>query len=79
MPEYPVCPNFKEGTCSQSEVFIMKETDDAFIFACRTCHGMNCWPKSDAEGAGKYQAFLRHRAAREAQTQYESSRPEFSK
>ena len=78
MPEYPVCPNFREGSCSQSEVFIARETDDAFIFGCRTCRGVNVWPKKNKEDAGRYEAYLKMRAAREAQERHEGSRKAFS-
>lgn len=78
MPEYPPCANFLSGTCSQSEVFIVRETDDSWVFGCRTCRSINVFPKDSSEDKGKYDAWLKHKAAREAQTSYESSRPAFS-
>lgn len=64
--------------CPQSAVYIAKETDDGFLFVCRTCDCRNFWPKDKAEDAGKYEASLKHKAAREAQERYNRSRPGFS-
>ena len=69
MPSLPPCPNFLEGSCSQSEVFISKETAGEFVFACRTCKGLNIWPKSRDEKAAKYEAFLRQQADLERRRQ----------
>lgn len=60
----PPCPNFLERSCAQSEVFVAKETEDAFVLACRTCKGINVWPKDKAENKGRYEAGL----ARQAQS-----------
>ena len=79
MPELPKCQNFVEGTCERSDVYISKETDDAFVFACRTCKSINVWPKSKAEGAGKYESFLKHKAAREAQERAERMKRVYSR
>jgi hypothetical protein len=57
---------------------VSKETDGAFVIRCRTCKSINVWPKDRDENAGKFQAFLKHKAAREAQVSHESSRPSFS-
>jgi hypothetical protein len=78
MPELPTCGNFLAGTCERSAVYVSKETDTAFVIACKTCKSVNIWPKEKEEGKGKYDAFMKHQAAREAQRSYESSRPAFS-
>jgi hypothetical protein len=78
LPELPPCPNFLEKRCEQSAVYIARETDDAFIFVCRTCGCRNVWPKDRAEQAGKYEAFLKHKAAREAQERHSQLRPGYS-
>lgn len=62
----PPCPNFLEGSCPQSEVFVGKETDSAFILACRTCGGKNIWPKDRDDNAARYQTFLKKQADMEA-------------
>jgi hypothetical protein len=78
MATLPTCGNFLAGTCERSDVYVSKETDTAFVIACRTCASVNVWPKDKNESAGKYEAYLRHQAAREAQYQYDSSRPAYS-
>jgi hypothetical protein len=78
MPNLPTCGNFLAGTCERSDVYVSRETDSAFVMTCRTCSSINVWPKDKDESAGRYQNFLRHKAAREAQHRYESSRPEYS-
>src|SRR5215469_16114115 len=64
--ELPTCANFLSRTCERSDVYVSKETDSAFVIACRTCRSVNVWPKDKDENAGRYQAFLKHQAAREA-------------
>jgi hypothetical protein len=78
VPQLPTCGNFLAGTCERSDVYLSKETDGQFVISCRTCKSHNVWPKEKDENAGKYDAFLKHKAAREAQVRFESSRPEFS-
>ena len=78
MPDIPECMNAKQGSCPRSDVYISKETDGEFVFTCRTCRSINVWPKSVNENAGRYQSFLKHKAAREAQERYESMRKSFS-
>jgi hypothetical protein len=65
--ELPTCPNFKEGRCERSEVFVGKETDDGFILCCRTCGCKNFWPKDKAENRGRYEAFLSRKAQAESE------------
>ena len=72
--ELPPCGNFKAGTCERNEVYIARETDDAFIIACRCCQSMAVWPKDKAENLGRYEAWMKHKAAREAQVKFESGR-----
>jgi len=76
--EIPGCMNFKEGSCPKSDVYISRETDTAFVFTCRTCKSANVWPKVMDENAGRHAAFLKSKAAREAQERYESLRKSFS-
>jgi hypothetical protein len=79
LPELPPCPNFTEGRCPQSAVYIAKESDDGFLFVCRTCSCRNFWPKEKAEGAGRYDAALKHKAAREAQERHERMKRVYSR
>jgi hypothetical protein len=74
----PGCANAAQGSCPRSNTFVSKETDEVFVITCRNCGGLNVFPKSVNENAGRYQAFLKFKAARQAQHQHESSRPEFS-
>ena len=76
--EIPVCANYISGSCPRSNTYVSKETDDSFVITCRNCLGINVWPKEVNENAGRYSAFLKFKAAREAQTQHEGSRPAFS-
>ena len=78
MPELPVCGNYTAGTCERSSVYLSKETDHGFVITCRTCKSISVWPKEKEEGAGRYQAWLKHMVARTAQARYESSRPDYS-
>lgn len=60
MPDAPPCPNFVERAgCAMSNTFVARETDDSFVIKCRTCGGLNIFPKSRAEKAGKYEADLK--------------------
>jgi len=76
--DLPQCMNNKEGSCPRSDVYISRETDSVFVFTCRTCKSANVWPKEMDERAGRHAASLKFKAARQAQHQHESSRPEFS-
>lgn len=78
MPELPTCGNFIAGTCERSDVYLSRETDGHFVITCRTCRSINVWPKDRDENAGRYQAYLKKVAARQAQYQHESSRPAWS-
>jgi hypothetical protein len=57
--ELPTCGNFLSHTCARSDVFVSKETDTVFVITCRTCKGVNVWPKDPAEKAARYQAYLK--------------------
>ena len=74
----PTCGNYTAGTCERSDVYVSRETDTAFVIGCRTCKSIAIWPKEKHEAAGKYEAFLKHKAARSAQEQFQLSRPAFS-
>lgn len=78
MAELPTCGNFLAGTCERNTVYVSKETDTAFVITCRTCGGINVWPKKNDEQKGRYEAFLKHQAARTAQERYESLRKSYS-
>ena len=56
----PICPNFAERAgCDASNTFVERETDDAFVIRCRTCRGVNIWPKKNADNKGRYEADLK--------------------
>jgi hypothetical protein len=56
----PICPNFVERAgCEASNTYVERETDEAFVIRCRTCKGINVWPKERAEGKGRYDAALK--------------------
>lgn len=76
--ELPPCPNFLQGSCPQSEVIVARETDSAFILACRTCRGVNVWPKDRDEKAAKYQAFLKQKLDMEQRRKAIESAPVYS-
>lgn len=76
--ELPPCPNFKEGSCPQSEVFVMRETDDAYILACRGCRSVNVWPKDKAENLGRYEAFLKQQAQKASEEKIKGMAPLYS-
>jgi hypothetical protein len=59
--DIPQCANNQEGThlCARSDTFIEREKDDAFVIRCRTCKGLNIWPKSRDENRGRYEAKMR--------------------
>lgn len=78
VPNLPTCGNFLAGSCERSDVVLSKETDSAYVLTCRTCASINVFPKDRNEDAGRYQAYLKKVAAREAQVRYEGSRPEYS-
>lgn len=60
MPDAPACPNFLERVgCAMSNTFVARETDDSFVIKCRTCGGLNIWPKKNADAKGKYEADLK--------------------
>lgn len=76
--QLPPCPNFREGSCPQSNVYVAKETDNAFVLACRTCDGVNVWPKDRDERSAKYQAFLKQRFDMEERRRAAERAPAFS-
>lgn len=78
MPNLPRCGNALAGTCERSDVFVSKETDTAYVLTCRTCKSINVWPKDRDESLGRYEAQMKQIAARQAQHEYESSRPAYS-
>ena len=76
--ELPVCGNFLSGACEKSNVFVSRETDEVFVITCKTCGGVNVWPKDRTEGAAKYQNFLKHKAEMERQQRREGLETAFS-
>jgi hypothetical protein len=76
--ELPPCPNFTEGTCIRSEVIVAKETDDAFIFNCRTCGCVNIFPKDRNEKHAKYQSFLKQKFDMEQRRKSAERAPSYS-
>ena len=78
MPELPTCGNFLAGSCERSDVTLSRETDSAYVLTCRTCKSVNVWPKDRDENLGRYENYMKKVAARQAQEQYESSRPAYS-
>ena len=62
--DIPVCPNHTDGVCPRSDTFVEREKDDAFVIRCRTCKGLNIWPKSRDESKGRYEAKLKLDAVR---------------
>ncbi len=60
--ELPTCGNFLAGSCERSSVYVSKETDNAFVITCKTCSGINVFPKDRDENHAKYQIFLKKQA-----------------
>ena len=61
MADIPQCANNLESTgiCARSDTYVSRETDDAFVITCRTCKGINVWPKAKDEKKGRYEAKLK--------------------
>lgn len=78
MPSVPPCPNFLEGTCPRSDTVVEAERHECFVIKCRTCRSLNIFPRDKEEKRGRYDNFLKHKAAREAQVRYEGSRSHYS-
>jgi hypothetical protein len=78
VPNLPTCGNFLSGTCERSDVFVSRETNSVFVLTCRTCKSINVFPKDRDESLARYENYMKHVRAREAQQKYESSRPAYS-
>ena len=78
MPNLPTCGNFLAGTCEQSDVYLSRETDAAYVLTCRSCKSINVFPKDRDENLGRYTNYMKHLAARQAQTRHEGRRPAYS-
>jgi hypothetical protein len=78
VPDIPRCANNLQGVCPRSQTFVEAERHNCFVIKCKTCGGINIFPREEEENRGRYDAFLRRQAARTAQEKYESSRPDFS-
>ena len=57
--DIPRCPNNIDGSCARSDTYVEKEGDSFFTIRCRTCGGINVWPKDKDEQRGRYDAFLK--------------------
>lgn len=59
--DIPPCANNLESTgiCARSDTFVSRETNEVFVITCRTCRGVNVWPKSKDENKGRYEAKLK--------------------
>jgi hypothetical protein len=62
----PVCANFLNHSCERSDTYVERETEHSYTIRCRTCRGINVWPKDRSENYARYNAFLT-RQAEEAQ------------
>lgn len=79
MPTAPPCPNFLERQgCAASNTFVERETDDCFVILCRTCRGRNIFPKTNAEGRGRYEGHLRQQAIKHAKEEELRRKREYS-
>lgn len=76
--ELPRCGNNLAGTCERSDVYVSKETDDVFAITCRTCRGVNLWPKDKSEHAARYQAYLKRMYDLETKDIAARSKPAYS-
>jgi cytochrome c5 len=34
----PLCPNYRDGSCERSEIRVMGEHQDSYLFTCACCH-----------------------------------------
>lgn len=75
----PICANFTAGACPVSSTHVERETDQAFTIRCRTCNGVNVWPKEKSENAGRYEAFLRSKIDMTNKLELWDQRPRYSK
>jgi hypothetical protein len=67
VPEIPQCANFLERLCPRSDTFVEREGDSFFTIRCRTCNGINVFPKDRDENRGRYDAFLKRQLAESEQ------------
>jgi hypothetical protein len=61
-----------------SNTYVSRETDTAFVIKCKTCSGMNIFPKEKDESRGKYEAFLSQKAKLNEARDFIDSRPLYS-
>jgi hypothetical protein len=55
MPNIPECRNYREGReCTRSDVRLVSETDEAFVFVCRCCEGINVISKDGIRDKSKF-------------------------
>lgn len=53
--EIPQCRNFRENRqCSRSDVRLVNETDEAWVFVCKCCEGMQVVSKDGVTERSKF-------------------------
>jgi len=55
----PICPNFRQGVCERSELRLMGENDDSFLFTCSVCNLFWAVSKPRTKERGCWEAHIR--------------------
>jgi hypothetical protein len=76
--EIPKCANNLAGTCERSDTIVEAEKQNCFVIRCRTCKGINIWPRDDQERHDKYQGFLMKMAKQEQKNKLLERKREYS-
>jgi hypothetical protein len=78
MADVPVCANFLNRACEMSNTYVEKEGDSYYTIRCRTCRGINIFPKDRDENHSRYNAFLSRRAEEAKRLREWESLPKWS-
>ena len=55
MAQLPLCPRFREGTCSKSDLILAGESEKFYTFYCRSCCLEWVWSKPQVKQAAAYE------------------------
>lgn len=55
----PVCPNFRQNVCEQSDLRLAGENSQSFVFTCATCNLTWCVTKDKTREKGRWEAQMR--------------------
>jgi hypothetical protein len=63
--ELPLCAAFEKGECERSQIVVLGEADDHWIFGCRNCKSIRVVTKAYAAQQQRRDAQLRQHAAQQ--------------